>query len=588
MDESTLRHLIAQVESGRLSRRRFMGTMAALGLPVSVAAAMLPFRRAVEAAGSTVAPSGQLKLIWWQAPTVLNPYFASGLKDLDACRIFYEPLLERNPDGELVPVLATEVPTVENGGLAADGTWVRVRLKPRVVWHDGRLLTADDVVFNWEYAVDSATATVHSADYRGVERVEAVDARTVKVSFKKPTPGWYNPFRGLIIPRHRFAAYKGARAREAPENLKPVGTGPYRCLAFQPGDTIQAERNPLYHVAGQPSFLTLELKGGGDAVSAARSVLQTGEYDYASNLQVEDDVLTRLERRGKGAVRVAFGGTVEFIVFNLTDPSVEIAGERSHIRTNHPILANRAVRRALSLLVDRTTVAQQIYGRAARPTANYLNGPTRYDSKVTAWEFSPDKASALLNAQGWIPGADGIRLKNGRPLRLLCQTSANAPREKALAVFKGACVRAGVAIDIKTIPASVFFSSDPGNTDTAGHFHADLQMYAMFRETPEPESLMERFVSWEVASKANKWQGANEARWRNERYDQLFRRAEVELHPVRRAALFIEMNDLLVQEAAVIPIVRRARVAACAHTLRNVELGPWGPELANLVAWRRA
>ena len=113
-------------------------------------------------------------------------------------------------------------------------------------------------------------------------------------------------------------------------------------------------------------------------------------------------------------------------------------------------------------------------------------------------------------------------------------------------------------------------------------------MYAAIRATPDPEAEMDRFVSWEIATKANKWHGANDARWRNEHYDRLFRRAEVELDPVKRAALFIQMNDVLIHEAVVIPIVRRARVAATSRTLRNVELGPWGPELGTLAGWRRS
>jgi len=580
MDEPALRHLVREVDAGRLSRRRFMGLMAGLGLPTSMAAAMVPSRRPALAA-----TPGQLRIISWQGPTALNPFFSLGLKDLEACRIFYEPLLDRNADGELVPVLAAEVPSVETGDVSPDGLSARIRLKPNVVWHDGRPFTADDVIFNWEYASDRAAAS-SVPDFRNVQRMELLDARTLKVFFRQPTAAWDHPFRTLLIPRHVFGAYRGNRAREAPANLKPVGTGPYRCLAFQPGELLQAERNFKYHLTGQPVFSTLEVKGGGDAVSAARAVLQTGEFDYATNLQVEDDILKRLERQGKGTVRFAFGGTIEYMICNQTDPSVEVDGERSSVKTTHPVLTDVTVRRALSLLIDRAGIAEQIYGRAARPAGNFLNGPAMYDSRGVSWEFNPEKAAALLESHGWARGADGVRARGGRPLRLVLQTSANAPREKTAAIMKRAAERAGIALEIKSVPASVFFGSDPGNADTAAHFHADLQMYAAFRSTPDPTQLMESFVSWEVASKANRWQGANEARWRSDTYDRLFRRAEVELDPIKRAAIYIQMNDLLIQDAVVIPIVRRARVAASSRRLRRVELGPWGPELGNLGSWR--
>ena len=92
----------------------------------------------------------------------------------------------------------------------------------------------------------------------------------------------------MIIPKHLFEAYKGGNSREAPANLKPVGTGPYRFVDFKPGDIVRGERNPNYHEPNRPYFDTIEMKGGGDAVSAARAVIQTGEYDFAWNMQVED------------------------------------------------------------------------------------------------------------------------------------------------------------------------------------------------------------------------------------------------------------------------------------------------------------
>ena len=179
-------------------------------------------------------------------------------------------------------------------------TW---KLKQGVKWHDGKPFTADDVVFNWEYATDPATAAVTIGSYKDV-KVEKVDDLTVRVLFAKPTPFWADAFvgvRGMIIPKHLFADYTGAKSRDAPANLKPVGTGPYRFVDFKPGDMVRGELNPDYHMPNRPYFDTIEMKGGGDAVSAARAVLQTGEYDYAWNLQVEDEILLRLEKGGKGA-----------------------------------------------------------------------------------------------------------------------------------------------------------------------------------------------------------------------------------------------------------------------------------------------
>ena len=184
-------------------------------------------------------------------------------------------------------------PTARTAALAEDGKSVTWKLKQGVNWHDGKPFTADDVVFNWEYAADPATAATTIGTYKDV-KVEKVDDYTVTVQFEKPTPFWADAFvgaRGMIIPKHLFEPYKGAKSREAPTNLKPVGTGPYLFVDFKPGDMVQGELNPNYHMANRPYFDTIEMKGGGDAVSAARAVLQTGEYDFAWNMQVEDEIL---------------------------------------------------------------------------------------------------------------------------------------------------------------------------------------------------------------------------------------------------------------------------------------------------------
>jgi peptide/nickel transport system substrate-binding protein len=243
----------------------------------------------------------------------------------------------------------------------------------------------------------------------------------------------------MIIPKHRFEPYRGAKSREAPTNLKPVGTGPYRFVDFKPGDIVRGELNPSYHVPNRPFFDQFEMKGGGDAASAARAVLQTGEYDFAWNLQVADEILKRMEQGGKGRVDMATGGSVESIKLNNTDPWKDVDGERSSLKTTHPFLTDPAVRGALNLLVDRGAVHEEIYGRLGQATANYLNAPSRFRSRNTRWEFSVDKANQMLEAAGWKRGADGIRAKDGKRLKMVFQTSANPERQKTQAIVKQAC-----------------------------------------------------------------------------------------------------------------------------------------------------
>jgi len=594
MDEHVLREMISDVKAGRLSRRSFVRTMLGLGLTAPMAAQILASAGVVAAQPKAPAftptrrgGGGPLKVLWWQAPTLLNPAFATGTKDQDGSRIFYEPLAAYDPDGNLAPVLAADIPSVDNGGLGRDGKWVVWTLKKGVTWHDGKPFTADDVVFNWEYAADPATAAVTIGAYRDIDRVERLNDYAVKVVFKQPTPFWFEAFCGqnrALIPKHLFAAYKGDKSREAPTNLKPVGTGPYRFVDFKPGDDVRGEINPGYHVPNRPFFDTFEMKGGGDAASAARGVLQTAEYDFAWNIQVEDDILRRFEQGGKGRAEIYSTGNIEHIQCNFTDPWREVDGERSSVKTTHPLLADPAVRQALALLVDRAAVHEQIYGRQGQATANYLNAPPRYFSRNTRWDFNVDRANQVLDAAGWRRAADGIRAKDAKRLKLLYQTSTNAPRQKTQQIIKFACAKVGIEIEIKSVLASVFFASDPANPDTYPHFYADLQMYTTTTGV-DPLWGMRVFTSAEMATKENKWSGRNITRWRNEEYDGLWKAAETEMDPIKRAAQFIRMNDLVIQNGAVIPVLWRNGVVVAASRLQGLDLSGWDSNLWRLPYW---
>ena len=585
------RPLPAKADTGTLPRRSFIQRMLGLGLSAPAASMMLVDRGMAQPAtkfsykGTRRGGGGALKLMLWQGPTLLNPHFANGTKDAMGSRPFYEPLARYDVDGNLEPVLAAEIPSRQNGGIAADGLSTTWRLKPGVRWHDGAPFGADDVVFNWQYATDPATAAFTLGAYDGVKVIESVDAQTVRIVFERPTPIWYRSAAQQLIPRHLFAAYQGARSREAPGNLKPVGTGPYRFVDFKPGDLVRGEANPGYHMENRPFFDTLEIKGGGDATSAARAVLQTGEYDYAWNVQVEDEVLKRMEAGGKGRVVFNPAGQTEVILLNAADPNNELEGERAHPKSRHPILSDPAVRRALGLLLDRQSIQEFLYGRAGIATPNILNNPLQYNSPNLKMEFSVDKANALLDGAGWKRGTDGVREKDGRKLYLVYQTSTNSVRQKVQAIYKQACAKAGIELELKSVTPAVYFSSDVANPDTNGKFWADLQMFA-FTRIPDPDRYMQLFVSWEVSSKANKWQGLNQSRWTSERYDALFRASEGELDPVKRAALFIRMNDLACSEGHVLPVVVRPDVAALARTIM-APLSGWDIGLSGLHDWYR-
>ena len=594
MKETEIHGLVAEVKKGKLSRRGFIQRMLAVGVAAPTAWHILDFHGVAQAQTTTpyrptkAGGGGPLKILLWQAPTLLNPHFAIGTKDQEGSRVFYEPLAGWNTEGDLIPFLAAEIPSRANGSVSADGLSVTWKLKPGVKWHDGKPFTADDCVFTAAYAADPATAATTIGTYKDI-KVEKINDLTIKITFEKPTPFWADAFvgaAGMILPKHIFEPFKGAASRDAPANLKPVGTSAYKFIDFKPGDILRGERNPEYHIANQPFFDTVEVKGGGDAVSAARAVIQTGEYDYAWNMQVEDEILLRMERGGRGKAIPVSSGNIEFIMLNTTDPWTEVDGERSSVKTKHPTLTDPAVRAAINLLIDRDSVQKFIYGRGGKATGNFVNAPPRYVSPNMKYEFNIDKANKILDDAGWVRGADGIRAKDGKKLKFVYQTSINAPRQKNQAIVKQAAQRAGIDIELKSVTASVFFSSDVANPDTYSKFYCDIQMYTTTMLQPDPERFMLQLVSWEIANKENKWQGRNISRFSSKEADDAFKEAQNSLDPARRTALFIRMNDIFCGENIIVPVLARTRMAASSNNL-VVQPSGWDLDLWMLNAWFR-
>ena len=536
--------------------------------------------------------SGTLKLLYWQAPTILNPHLSTGFKDAEASRISLEPLASFDNEGNLVPFLAAEIPTVENGGIAEDGKSVTWKLKQDVKWSDGTPFTAEDVVFTYQFLSNPQVGAVSSGTYEVVESVEAIDDHTVKINFKEVNPAWSLIFvgaEGMILPKHIYQSYNGANAREAPANLKPIGTGAYRVVDFRPGDTVIYEPNPEFRQADRLGFERIELKGGGDATSAARAVLQTADADFAYNLQVEAPVLQELESAGQGKVVSNYGALMERILINHSDPNkVAPSGERSSVEFPHPFLSDRNVREALSLAVNKDLVAEQLYGVTGQATPNFLVAPPEYASENTSYEYNPEEANQLLDKAGWKDtNGNGIRDKDGVEMQMVFQTSVNPLRQKTQTVVKQGLQSIGVGVELKSIDPSVYFSSDSSNNDTVEHFYADLQMYTTGNTSPDPAAYMNYMTCNQIPQKANNWSGDNNSRYCNPEYDRLWQEVSRELDPEKRSQLFIEMNDILIEDAAVIPLVHRADVMAFSNSLTGYEPTAWDMRTWDIMNWQR-
>ncbi|MEM8721821.1 MAG: peptide ABC transporter substrate-binding protein [Cyanobacteria bacterium P01_G01_bin.39] len=537
--------------------------------------------------------SGTLKLLYWQAPTILNPHLSTGFKDAEASRITLEPLASFDNEGNLIPFLAESIPSVANSGVAEDGKSVTWKLRQDINWSDGEPFTADDVVFTYNFLSNPKVGAVSAGTYEIVESVEAIDEYTVKVNFKEVNPAWSLVFvggEGMILPQHVYESYNGESARSAPANLKPIGTGAYQVVDFRPGDTVIYEPNPEFRQVDQLGFDRIELKGGGDATSAARAVLQTGDADFAYNLQVEAPVLDKLAAAGQGEVVSNYGALMERLIINHSDPNqVAPSGERSSVDFPHPFFSDRTVRQALSLAVDRDTIAEQLYGVTGKATPNFLVAPPEYASTNTSYEYNLEQAQQLLDEAGWQDSnGNGTRDKDGTEMQLVFQTSVNPLRQKTQAVIKQGLQSIGIGVELKSIDPSVYFSSDSSNNDTVEHFYADLQMYTTGNTSPDPAAYMNFATCAQIPQKANNWSGDNNARYCNPEYDRLLQQANQELDPEKRQQLFIEMNDLLIDNAVVIPLVHRADVMAYSNSLKGYEPTAWDMRTWDIMNWQRA
>ncbi|WP_088241510.1 peptide ABC transporter substrate-binding protein [Calothrix rhizosoleniae] len=531
-----------------------------------------------------------LRLLYWQAPTILNPHLANGTKDFEGSRITYEPLASYDKDGKLIPFLAAEIPTLENGGIAKDGKSVTWKLKQGVKWSDGKPFSSADVVFTYKFFSNPETGSSTTTEL--LKSVEAIDDYTVKINFKDINPDWSVAFvgeNGMVLPKHIFEKYNGANAREAPANLKPVGTGPYKVVEFKPGDIVVFEPNKFFREADKLFFERVEMKGGGDATSAARAVLQTQDADYGWNIQVEAPILKQLQASGKGKLASSFGGSVERILLNFTDPNQATPdGERSSLKFPHPFFRDKKVRQAFSYIIDRDNISQRLYGATGNATANILVAPDIYKSPNNTYEFNLKKAAALLDEAGWKDSnGKGIRDKNGTEMKVVFQTSVNPVRQKTQEVVKQALTSVGVDVELKNIDGSIFFSNDPANPDTISHFYADMEMFTTGNTNPDPGIYLRRWTCDQISQKSNNWTRQNYPRYCNPKYDKLWKQSTTELNPEKRRQLFIQMNDLLIADVVLIPVVARADVSAVSNSLVGVDLTPWDAETWNIKDWRR-
>jgi len=547
-----------------------------------------------------------LHVMFYEAPTILNPHLSLAYKDWEPCRVTYEPLASFDADGNLIPFLAAAIPSLDNGGVASDGKSVTWKLKQGVQWSDGEPFTAADVLFTYEFITNPAVASPSSSSYGNVERVEVIDDYTVRVHFKEATPAWSVPFigiPGMILPKHMFEAYNGANAQEAPANQVPVGTGPYRVMppGIKPQEVIFLgsqlvetnkivyEPNPFFREEDKPFFRRVEWRGGITASEAARSVLKDGDVDYAVDLSsIATDELLTLEEGGKGRLVTVLGPGVERILLNRTDPNRQTAtGERSSLEFPHPFFSDKRVRQAFAHAINQEAIAA-LYGVTGLATENNLVSPAQYNSPNSFYAFDLERAAALLDEAGWIDtNNDGFRDKDGIKMKVVYQAYQADIVQETQRIIRRDLESIGVEVEPKIIDSSIMFSDDPGShPDTLWRFNADMQQFTHNTYSPDPTAYMRDWTCSQIPQQSNNWTGYNVERWCNEEYDALYEKVLTVLDPEERRDIFIQMNDLLIEDVVMIPLVHKSWISGANREIEGINLTPWDNELWNVKDWR--
>jgi peptide/nickel transport system substrate-binding protein len=532
------------------------------------AAAVLAF---APAAFAERGADGHVNVLYWQAPSTLNPYLSSGTKDVETASLVLEGLAGFDEKGVVFPRLAESIPTVENG------------------------VTSADAKFTWEYCTHPEGGCAQASRYVGITAIDTPDPQTIVITFDGPKPNPYQAFVGgtsPILQAAQFANCLGAAASTCTDqNFKPIGTGPFVVTDFKVNDVVEFAANPNYRDPAKPAFATMTVKGGGDAGAAARAVLETGEFDYAWNTQINPEQQAQMSAAGKGVLLNGFGTLVERIEMNMTDPSPDLPeGERSTVKHPHPILSDMNVRKALSMAIDRQILVDIGYGAAGRPTCNLVPAPEMFASPNTdCIAQDMEGAKALLEQSGWVDSdGDGIREKDGKKLSILYQTSTNPVRQDFQAVIKDWWTELGVEVELKNIDASVFFGGDAGSPDTFQKFYADVEMYANNFDGTDPEPYLAQYLCSKIPGPDNQWQGENINRFCDPAYDALVAELAKTSDMAKRAEIAIRLNEMLTKDSyVVVPLVDRGRLSAASNTLGGVVLNTWDTELWNAQDWFR-
>lgn len=509
-----------------------------------------------------VVPGGTVIVGTPQEPGTLNPLLASATIDDVLIAFMIEGLVDIDAEGNYVPVLAADLPTVSEDGLT-----VTYKLRQGVKFSNGDVFTCADVQYTKD-AILSDASGASTSGYSDITAVECPDDYTVVIKFESVYAPYLRLF-GSIIPR---AAGDPAGMADWAFNRAPIGTGPWMVKEWKAGDNITMVKNPNYREEGKPYLESVIIKFV-PSREVGIQLLGTGEITTLWDL-TEADFPTLEKMDGVGYAGALYGsGENELLVLNLGDPKVDAPTDVT--KNPHPILSDLRVRQAIQYAIDKQTIVDALlYGNVKVGTTVLPAGP--YACPQPPSEFNLDKAKALLDEAGWVVGADGIRQKGDMRLSLkIATTSGNQLREQTEQVLVEMLKAAGIELVIENVPSDTLFASwDDNGMRKHGQF--DIILYTTGPGIDPDSNLFANYHSARIPVKDNEGAGNNFSRYSNPDVDAWIDEAAGLTDVAARKELYCKVAEQINKDIPRIYLYERLVLSGYRTNLQNFQVSP-GP-----------
>ncbi len=546
--------------------------LSALVLLSLVLSACAPAPAAPQATQAPAQPAGPKKggtvtMAVWQEPEHLNPELSTMTVVDHVSSMILEGLTAVNEKGERYPLLATEVPSTQNGGVSADGKTVTYKLR-KAKWHDGTDFTCEDLVFTWKVIMTPNNGALDAGTFKDIDTIECPNPNTAVLKFKNFRADWIRLFSGIGVTFPKNAG-KPEDFKTWPFNRKPTGTGAFKVTEFVTGDHITLDRNDQYWNTGKP-YLDKIVVRIVPSSEVAMQLMKSGEADIMWN-NTEADLPT-LEKMSNVKLFSAPQPGGERLILNLTKP-----GDPSDNKTPHPILGDLKVRQAIAYGIDKQTIIDKLLYSKALPGTGELNVDPYNCTNVKPFAYDAAKAKALLDEAGWKPGPDGIRVKDGQKLRLKYQTTTgNKLREDSQVLVVENMKAIGIDFYIENQPSAVLIGSWAANSPRKkGSF--DIIMYTTNAAIDPHGQMYNYFDSKSVPSPDNQG-GVNYSRWNDPETDKLVEEAGSIPDWPKRKDLYCQAAARVVEGASHIYLYQRLNLQSFNTRVQGWIATPWaGP-----------